>query len=392
LLKVAVIAPSDFAASGGSFSYIENLTKELIRLKSYPGLRFTIFSKNISLLPKQDLNSTILFREIPSNGKLKTALLVYKELRSFQSLSLKFLAHLFPKRSNLRRTLEMEDFDFIWSLAPSGEAFDIPFATTIWDLEFRRQPFFPEVSIFGEWEKRQIVNIQVLQRASLIIVGTNFGSQQIQRYFNIDESRILIVPFSIRNQSISTGELRNPDLIFYPAQFWPHKNHVTLIKAMKIVTLKTGRKLKLVLPGSDKGNLEVVKRYAEDLDLVDVIEFPGFISDTELAHLYRTAGLMVYASVFGPDNLPPLEALASGCPVLVAENPGAREQLGESVGYFSPLSEIDLAEKIIMNLENQQNIKDVSLPDPADSLKSVLAWISQFEPYVRMWKFKHEST
>jgi glycosyltransferase involved in cell wall biosynthesis len=70
------------------------------------------------------------------------------------------------------------------------------------------------------------------------------------------------------------------------------------------------------------------------------------VSPEELLFLYRNARAMVYPSFSGPENMPPLEAFSQGCPVAVAEYPGAREQLGDAVIYFAPQSPEDIAEKL----------------------------------------------
>jgi glycosyltransferase involved in cell wall biosynthesis len=69
--------------------------------------------------------------------------------------------------------------------------------------------------------------------------------------------------------------------------------------------------------------------------------------------LYKGALALVYASAVGPDNLPPLEAMSLGCPVITAEVPGAREQYGDAALYFGSMSEQDLAERIKELLQNK---------------------------------------
>jgi hypothetical protein len=84
----------------------------------------------------------------------------------------------------------------------------------------------------------------------------------------------------------------------------------------------------------------------ERLGLSGQVVFTGFVTQQELAELYRGAAMMVYASFCGPENLPPLEAFALGCPVVAADVPGAFEQLGEAALLFDPLSPEDMADKI----------------------------------------------
>jgi glycosyltransferase involved in cell wall biosynthesis len=72
----------------------------------------------------------------------------------------------------------------------------------------------------------------------------------------------------------------------------------------------------------------------------------GFVPRHDLILLYRYAAALTFVSFFGPDNLPPLEAFASGCPVIAADVPGAAEQLGDAVLRVNPKSPEQMAKAI----------------------------------------------
>ena len=386
-MRIAVIAPQDFESSGGSFSYVNTMVESLLDSYTEYNHDFTLFTLGYSVSNDLTTKSNFVFKRIPKSSKLLLIRLILKELlHPGIQWDLK-VRRIFRRRSNLRRTLEIEGYDFVWFVAPSGEVIDLPFATTLWDLEFRAQPFFPEVSSGGEWEKRQNLNAQILQRAALVIVGTDFGAHQAMHFFGVASERILVAPLSIQSKIDTDCVLRDPDLVFYPAQFWPHKNHVTLIKAFGLAREISGRNLRLVLPGSDKGNQGLIQKYVESIGLQGSVDFPGFISQSELVHLYRTASLMVFPSLFGPDNLPPLEAIAHGCPAMVADIPGAREQLGSAVSYFQPFSELKLAEQMLLQLETSSCNLAGQLAKPRESLDAILMRVGEFECYIRTWKF-----
>jgi len=99
-----------------------------------------------------------------------------------------------------------------------------------------------------------------------------------------------------------------------------------ILEALKILKQDHSIELPCVFTGADQGNLAYVLRYAERLGVQDLIDYRGKVSDVELAALYKGAVALVYASAVGPDNLPPLEAMALACPVITADVPGAREQ------------------------------------------------------------------
>ena len=94
------------------------------------------------------------------------------------------------------------------------------------------------------------------------------------------------------------------------------------------------------------GNQQYVQTYAREQLPADRVIFAGFVSIPDLAALYRNAYATTFASVMGPDNLPPIEAMACGCPVVSAAYDGAHEQLKDGALFFSPLDAKDAAKTI----------------------------------------------
>jgi glycosyltransferase involved in cell wall biosynthesis len=80
----------------------------------------------------------------------------------------------------------------------------------------------------------------------------------------------------------------------------------------------------------------------------------GVVSYEDMVKLYTNSLAFTFASFFGPDNLPPLEAFALGCPVTASRVSGAAEQLGDAVVLFDPANPEDIAEAIFTISHNQQ--------------------------------------
>jgi glycosyltransferase involved in cell wall biosynthesis len=240
---------------------------------------------------------------------------------------------------------------------------NIPFATTVWDLQHRNSPWFPEVSHQQEWEHRES-GYTSLRKAAFIYTGTQRGRMEVATFYQIPFERIRVLPFAAPAFALSAADQPRapevldrfslpPDYVFYPAQFWPHKNHVLLLEACRILRQTTGWDLNVVFCGSDKGNLDYVRAYASRLGLEGQTRFLGFVSQVELVELYRGALCLAFPTFFGPDNIPPLEAFAIGCPVLASDIPGAREQLGDAAIYFPPVDQMSLADAIF-SLRNHE--------------------------------------
>jgi glycosyltransferase involved in cell wall biosynthesis len=187
------------------------------------------------------------------------------------------------------------------------------------------------------------------------------------------------------------------DFIFYPAQFWPHKNHVNLLLALKLLNDDSSVPLELVLSGSDKGNLHYVQQTVDRLGLSQLVHFVGFVSREDLANLYRQAIALIYPSFFGPDNLPPLEAFAIGCPVAAARVAGADEQLGSAAILFDPARPDEIADAV-RRIRNNEKVRSelirrgraqVQAKTPKEYVEQVCGILNEFEPIRRCWAASH---
>lgn len=257
------------------------------------------------------------------------------------------------RNSFLNQFIQKDKIEFMYFISAVKDTVKIPYALIVWDLGHRKHTYFPEVSVTG-WNFNQRENRykDIIPKASYTIIGTNAGREQVHQYYSYDLDRIVLNPMPTPSYVYEIKEdcsilekynLQPQKYLFYPAQFWPHKNHIRLLKAMK--TLKN-KGFKLVLTGSDKGNLKYIKEKVKEYDLENDVFFLGFVKIEEMTALYKNAYALVFASVMGPDNIPPLEALALGCPAVVSEYDGAQDQLKDCALYFNPFDENELIEQI----------------------------------------------
>jgi glycosyltransferase involved in cell wall biosynthesis len=291
-------------------------------------------------------------------------------------------------------------FDLVWFLTPYYEETDSPFAITVWDLAHRFHPYFPELSITGwKFDQRDQFYGYVLPKATFVITGNSVGADHLNDFYRIPRKQIKVIPlpvkkidFLIKNESLLYQyDLKPENYLFYPAQFWPHKNHITVIDAFCLAK-KTLKNLKLVFTGSDKGNLSHVKQYAANLNLQDSVLFLGFVDKEIISQLYINAFAHIYASCIGPDNLPPLEAMVFNCPTICSRFEGAIEQLSDAVLYFDPLDPDDCAKSILelldpkMRLTLQQNGQALICQlSGRKYCEQIIKVINEFEPLRKLW-------
>jgi glycosyltransferase involved in cell wall biosynthesis len=129
------------------------------------------------------------------------------------------------------------------------------------------------------------------------------------------------------------------------------------------------------------------------LGLSDHVRFLGFVSQDDLVSLYRHALALTYVSFFGPENLPPLEAFALGCPVIASNVAGAHEQLGDAALLVDPKSPAEIAEAIKAVYENtslrellvRRGLARACRWTGGDFVRGVFSLLDEFVPIRRCW-------
>ncbi len=321
-----------------------------------------------------------------------------ESLRSYSPLLRRFLGS-----GPINKSSADLELDFLWYVGGGAfEATDTPYVATVWDLQHRMTPWFPEMSGDGTWDARELAYRRFMQRASYIVTGTDVGKQELELNYGVSASRVRCLPhptptFVATALSAETGVIQKLRLqrpfLFYPAQFWPHKNHIGLLQALTVLRDRYQERPLLVLTGSDKGNTAYVKDMAAHLDLSGQVLFTGFVTQQELVELYRCAAMLTYVSFCGPENLPPLEAFALGCPVVAANVPGASEQLGEAALLFDPLCPEDMAKKIhtlLTQPEKREDLREKGLKRAAAStvgnfVAGMIKLFDEFARYRQSW-------
>jgi len=246
--------------------------------------------------------------------------------------------------------------DLFVNLGPDAISMAVPYVCAVFDLQHRYQPYMPEASAHGYWERWDEQYRQVLGRATFVITGTRVGRREIQRFYQVPRERIVKLPHPTPGFAIAAAQVPRPPrpgylkpgpFIFYPAQFWAHKNHVTLLEALAILRNRHQLDLQLVLVGSDQGNKAFVLERIAAMGLSDAVHVRGFVERSELVALYQHALALTYVSTCGPENLPPLEAFALGCPVINTDLPGAREQLRGAALIVSMIEPCQIAAAVL---------------------------------------------
>jgi glycosyltransferase involved in cell wall biosynthesis len=404
-MKVALFISNQTPEVGGGYTFESQLLDVLLQL--YPESRhtFVLFSSDaegVDRILSKSLQVVPIRLDLQARIKLKVSVVVRAILRKLRYPRSKLtLAGWYEK--HLLNLLKINQIDLILSFTPSCPTLDYPFITTVWDLQHRLQPYFPEVSLGGEWENRENTYTKILRRAAFIITGTVTGKAEIERFYQVPADRIKVIPFftpqlgstkSLSDRDVTTKYNLPDRYLFYPAQFWPHKNHINLLLAIKCLYDKYNLEIPLVLVGADKGNQSYVRAMVKDLDLSKQVYLLDFVPQAEMAPLYRNAFALIFLTFFGPDNLPPLEAMALGCPAIVSNVSGAKEQLGDAALLVDPKQPEEIALAIKSLVEDsllRQSLIERGLIranqwTATDYLNQIFSVIDDFEAIRRCWQ------
>ncbi len=219
-------------------------------------------------------------------------------------------------------------------------------------------------SRFKEYSKKIINNRNqhykmICKYSDGILVDSSLGKKHVLESFPVNKKNIYVLPFVppeyLRKKDDTNKVIKPPkNYLFYPAQFWEHKNHINLIKAFKVVIKdKKFKNLKLLLCGAKKNNFDKVKELVTELNLVDKVQFLGRVDDNVMRILYKNALATIYPSFCGPTNIPPLEALMMNSPLICSNVYAMKNQVKNAAIFFDPKSTNDIKNKIIITLKNK---------------------------------------
>lgn len=274
-----------------------------------------------------------------------------------------FFAQLYYQyNTQFGRKIREEKIDILFSLQQGLfiPNYKVKIISPVHDLMHRYEPGFPEVS--NDFKNREIYMKCIAKYTACILVDSQLGKKQFREsYMNSFSRKIRIIslPFVAPDYLQCTEEkyIKVPDkYIFYPAQFWKHKNHINLLKAVKNV-MNSIKDIQLLLVGSEKNNYKEIKKYISNNNLESHITILGFVSNENMIFLYKHAIGMIMPSYFGPTNIPPLEAMSLGCPVAVSNKYAMPEQVGNAGLLFDPDSPEEIA-KCIKQLWTNEKLRE----------------------------------
>lgn len=211
--------------------------------------------------------------------------------------------------------------------------------------------------------KEQIMKNVVLKRgitkAQAILVPSEYVKEDVATTFKVRRSRIQVTneaadkDFASPRINLEKFGIDRP-YILYVGNAYPHKNLERLIIAFGKLITEFVLDYQLVIAGKKDDFHKNLEEAVREEGLNERVLFPGYVTDQELAGLYKNASLYTFPSLSEGFGLPPLEAMAHNLPVASSNTTCLPEILGEGALYFDPKDTNDIAKVMLRILTNHK--------------------------------------
>lgn len=402
--KVAIFVDSR-KKSGGAYQELLYTIRNIKR-ENKKKIKFVLISisKNLDLNLEKENFELYYFSLSPFSRYIAF-------LRNFNSFVRAIKKYFFFK-NKFESFLKSKNIDLVYFVGPSQYSLyleDTKFFLTVPDVSVRENLEFPEIIDKSEFERKDIIFRKSLPRALGIITNSEIIKKRISFFYNVLEERIFIIN---QQPSESIDEFKKIDIdlqaklrknlklpknyIFYPAMYLPHKNHKTLIEALKILKNNEDTKnLKLLCCGNDVGYLKNLKEYVRQCDLEKEVIFLNFVQDEHLPYLYLDSSMLIMPSLIGPTNIPPWEAFKMKKPVIYSDLKGIGEVLDDAVYYVNPLNANDIAKAILKIISDKpfretlikRGIKKLEETKNKNDFSNFFKIINNYRKIQKLWNF-----
>jgi glycosyltransferase involved in cell wall biosynthesis len=202
------------------------------------------------------------------------------------------------------------------------------------------------------------------RRADRIMTVSESSKRDIMRFFGTPSDKIEVIynsydeRFGIEPKAEDIERVReryqlHDPFVLYAGNVKPHKNLERLIDAFHLVRNRGLSDLKLVLIGDDISKYAALRRAVHRHQLHKYVRFLGYMPEDTLTAMYRLASVFVFPSLYEGFGLPPLEAMASGTPVVTSNLSSLPEVAGDAAILVDPYEPESIADGVYQVLTDR---------------------------------------
>jgi glycosyltransferase involved in cell wall biosynthesis len=219
--------------------------------------------------------------------------------------------------------------------------------------------YFPEFFTPQVCAERKRLYTDSIMRAQHICAISEYTKYTLMERFGIPGDRITTThlaadpifqpgsPFRKDGSEVLRGYgLKKGSYLFFPAKTWPHKNHMTAIRAISLLRDSYGLDMPLVCTGGEREAHNELIKAINEMSLGPWVKFLGYCPKEHLPAIYEGAGAVVFPSLFEGFGMPVLEAMWCGCPVVCSNTTSLPEIVGDAAILVDPLNAEAMADGI----------------------------------------------
>lgn len=266
-----------------------------------------------------------------------------------------------------------------------------PVVCTIHDICFEH---YSDIFSRKEYLRQKLLIPYAAKHSEKVFTVSEFSKKDIMSNYHLPEEKLTVVYNAVSDsfrhlnaEELNGKELRDrfetgeEDYLLCVGNLQPRKNLQRLIKSYRKFRAESDAKIKLVIVGKKAWLYDsILKEALQDKDII----LTDYVSENDLVRLYNCAKAFIYPSYFEGFGIPPLEALACGVPVAVADNTSLPEVVGEAGVYFNPFDEDEISEAI-GKVINDTDIREKIL-SKADENVSRFSWAASAQKIIDTYR------
>lgn len=389
-MKIAILFENQ-QIQGGAFNYSLNILN-ILRKKEFENFSIILITddiENFKFFSNQGVNIRLIKKSVITR--------VYDFFNTIKWL--KKIFYKFNIFSQLEKFLISENINLI--IFPTGSKTPLSlqktnYVTTLLDICHLEYSLFPEINDISNFSDKELFIRNCIPRSVFTLTVSQELKDKAEELYPSLRNKLVVAPLSLNHfkydkEKITTNNL-NKNFIFYPAHYSAHKNHLSVIKSLKYLKENYNKKINLICCGHDKGNLKYLESKTKELNLEKQITFNKFQTKEEIYNYYKKCKAVLFLSLFGPVNIPPIEAWYYKKPLIC--NQEFIGQVKKAAILVDPLDYKNIAEGInqldsteLVNdliAKGNLNLKDIE-NDDMNSTKNILNKIEDYRIKRELW-------
>ena len=317
-----------------------------------------VYQYSLSFLKSLSLNKTV--SEIIIYTRDKNLEFPGARIKIIKHFNFLFFSSLFFSLFNFYPKLLFKKNEFLISPTYSPLLFlsSCKFVFTLHDLQELHLPqnFSKLILIWRDYMYRKISKL-----SAFIITESNYVKNDIVNYLNYNPQRIIVAEsppifdfeevdedFVKKKYHIKQGI----DYIFFPAQFWKHKNHRRVINAFSNI-IKKHRNIKLIITGRKSREYDNIMAQISELNILKYILHLENIDQVDMPYFFKNSIVTIAPTLHESISIPVFEAFYFESPVCASGILAIKDQVSNAGLQFDPTNEDSIYRSLDKMLSNE---------------------------------------